>query len=72
MDFDDPRFQDLCKIVMDLLLHDPAFEDKGDVIGEGVNEISARDFVSKVLEIARTKMRMTLSELSDLIGSFCF
>jgi hypothetical protein len=63
------RLELLGDIVMHLLLHDPAFADSGDVIGDGENEIDVHDFVTRLLDVAGRQMNMTQTEFAGMIGS---
>ena len=70
MDQDRERLKQFCDIVMDIYLHDPAFTDRGYIIGEGVNQIDVRQFVARVLDRAGKEMNVTQKELAAMIGSY--
>lgn len=69
MNLDLGRLKNLSDIVMNIYLNDPAFKDKGYIIGDGVNDVDVRAFVAEVLKVAGEKMKFTQKELASLIGS---
>ncbi|CAF1555971.1 unnamed protein product [Rotaria magnacalcarata] len=64
-----PRVERLGDIVMNLFFSHPVFRNLGGIIGVGVADIPVREFVGQVIDVARTSMGLTQTELTTMIGS---